>query len=93
VLILPGIAWSLLLLFMALNSMRGGHETSFNLFLALWFVLGLVTDIALTVWARNRLLTQFRLAATQRYLPQPGFWKRLFTGSPAGATAGIVARE
>lgn len=81
VIILPGIAWSLLLLILSLNTMRGGHETSFNFFVGLWFVLGLVTDIAFSVWARNKLLTQFRLAATQRYLSQAGFLKRLFTGT------------
>ena len=84
VLILPGIAWSLLLLILALNSMRGGYQAGFNVFLSLWFVLGLLTDFAFSVWARNKLLTQFRLAATRRYLAQPGFLKRLFTGDTPG---------
>jgi len=91
VLILPGIAWSLLLLLLALNSMRGGYQASFNVFLSLWFVLGLLTDLALSVWARNKLLTQFRVAATQRFLAQPGFFKRLFTGNQSGGEHGTIA--
>jgi hypothetical protein len=95
VLILPGGVWSLLLLVLSLNAMRGGHESSFNFFVGLWFVLGLVADIAFSVWARNKLLTQFRLAATQRYLSGAGFFRRLFTGSEPGAGTPVVvaARE
>jgi len=95
VIILPGIAWSLLLLVLSLNAMRGGHESSFNFFVGLWFVLGLVTDIVFSVWARNKLLTQFRLAATQRYVPQAGFLKRLFAGSPPeeGTPVAVGARQ
>src|SRR5262249_26266474 len=91
VLILPGIAWSLLLLILALNSMRGGYQAGFNVYLSLWFVLGSVTACALGVWARNKLLTGFRGAATQRFLPQPGFFKRLFTGNEPTGEAGTVA--
>ena len=48
-----------------------------NCFLGLWFGLGLAADLGFGAWARHKLLTEFRLAATQRYEPLPGFWKRL----------------
>jgi len=32
--------------------------------------------------ARLKLLTEFRLAATQRYTERPGFFKRLLAGNP-----------
>ena len=35
-------------------------------FLALWFVLSLAADLGFGAWARHRLLTAFRIAATQR---------------------------
>ena len=46
-------------------------------FLGLWFGLGLAADLGFGAWARHKLLTEFRLAATRRYEPRPGFWKRL----------------
>jgi ABC-type transport system involved in multi-copper enzyme maturation permease subunit len=54
-------------------------------FLALWFGLGLAADLAFGAWSRHRLLTEFRLAATRRYEPLPGFWKRLLGGGEPGS--------
>jgi hypothetical protein len=34
---------------------------------ALWLGVGLVTDLGWGLWARNKLLTEFRLAATDRF--------------------------
>ena len=51
-----------------------------KLFLGLWVGLGLAADLGFGAWARHRLLTKFRLAATRRYEPLPGFWKRLLGG-------------
>jgi ABC-type Na+ efflux pump permease subunit len=55
--------------------------------LALWFALGLAADLAFGAWSRHRLLTEFRLAATRRYEPLPGFWKRLLGGGEPGSAA------
>jgi len=49
--------------------------------LGTWFVLGLAADLGFGLHARQKLLTEFRLMATQRYQPQVSVWKRLF-GSP-----------
>ncbi|HSU53888.1 MAG TPA: ABC transporter permease subunit [Candidatus Dormibacteraeota bacterium] len=87
VLVIPGAAWSLVILVMVLASMRGGHEPSGNIFLGLWFGFGLAADIGLSLWARHRLLTDFRAAATQRPGSGAGFFRRLFLGSEPRAEA------
>ena len=59
-----------------------------QLFLGLWFGLGLAADLGFGAWARHRLLTEFRLAATRRYELIPGFWKRLLgSGEPGHSEA------
>jgi hypothetical protein len=59
-----------------------------KLFLGLWFGLGLAADLGFGAWARHRLLTEFRLAATRRYERLPGFWKRLLgEGEPGRAVS------
>jgi ABC-2 family transporter protein len=49
--------------------------------LGLWFGLGLVVDFGFGTWARHRLLTDFRVAATRRFERPVGFWKRLLRAS------------
>jgi len=54
-------------------------------YLALWlfgwhFGLGLATDLGFAIWARRKLLSEFRLEAARRYEPRAGFWKRLLGG-------------
>jgi hypothetical protein len=51
-----------------------------KLFLGAWLGVGLAADLGFGAWARYRLLTEFRLAATQRYEARPAFWKRLLRG-------------
>jgi ABC-type transport system involved in multi-copper enzyme maturation permease subunit len=64
-----------------------------KLFLGLWFGLGLAADLGFGAWARHRLLTEFRLAATRRYELLPGFWKRLLSGGgPASVAVPQVQR-
>lgn len=59
--------------------------------LGLWFALGLATDLAFGAWSRHKLLTEFRLAATRRYEPLLGFWKRLLgRGESAGSAPAQV---
>jgi ABC-type transport system involved in multi-copper enzyme maturation permease subunit len=50
-------------------------------FLGLWFAVGVATDLGFGAWARYKLLTEFRLAATLRYEARSGFWKRLWKGA------------
>lgn len=47
--------------------------------LGLWFGLGLAADVGFGAWARQKLLAEFRLAATRRYEPLLGFWKRVLS--------------
>jgi hypothetical protein len=81
ILILPGIAWAGIILLVFLTTFRGAETPSEKFYLLLWFGLGLAADIAFGLWARQRLLAEFRFVAVQRYTPQPGFWKRLLGGS------------
>lgn len=78
VLILPWGAFALVMLFVALNSMRRpGPDPSWQFLLGLWFALGIAVDLAFGGLARNKLLTQFRLVAQQRYSRGAPFWQRL----------------
>jgi hypothetical protein len=82
ILILPPLAWAMIVLIAVLSQVRGGqnYDSWPHMLLGLWFGLGLVTDIAFSVSARRKLLAEFRVAAAQRYTPRAGFFKRLFTG-------------
>lgn len=79
VLVLPWIAFGAFVMFMALAP-HSGRDLGWEGFLGTWFVLGLVTDLGFGLHARQKLLTEFRLAATQRYQPRASLWKRLLTG-------------
>jgi ABC-type transport system involved in multi-copper enzyme maturation permease subunit len=56
-----------------------------KLLLGLWFGLGLAADLGFGAWARHKLLAEFRLAATQRYEPLLGFWKRVLSRGVPGS--------
>ncbi len=80
ILVVPGVAFALVVLVLALISYSGGSEPGPKFWLSLWFGLGLAVDLGFGAWARHKLLTEFRRAAEQRYAPRPGFWQRLMTG-------------
>src|SRR5262249_13119149 len=81
ILMLPWIGFALVALVVSLASMRGHREPSQGFFLGGWFRLGCAADIGFGAWARTKLLTEFRVAATRRFMRREGFWKRLLTGS------------
>jgi succinate dehydrogenase hydrophobic anchor subunit len=86
ILVLPYAAFALVALVLSLISLHGDVELGPKLFLGLWFGLSLAADLGYGAWARYKLLTEFRLAAAQRYAPHPAFWKRLLGwGEPANA--------
>jgi hypothetical protein len=79
ILVLPWVALALItlvvsLLWSNLESLRFARYA-----LGAWVTVGLAVDIAFGAWARRKLLTGFRLAATRRYEVLFGFWKRLLT--------------
>lgn len=43
----------------------------------LWFGYSMAADLLFSLYARQQLLTQFRLLAAQRYQPKPSWWQRL----------------
>jgi hypothetical protein len=80
ILVVPSIIFALLLLGDSLIANRRGSDPSWKFLLGCWFGLGLAADIGFGAWARHKLLSDFRLAAAQRYAPGAGFWKRLLAG-------------
>jgi hypothetical protein len=82
ILLLPWAVATLGMLAASLLAPNAEDTLVIRFFLGMWFAVGLATDIAFGAWARHRLLTDFRVAATRRYEPLPGFWKRLL-GAPA----------
>jgi hypothetical protein len=77
ILVLPSIAFALVMLLTFLATLRrGGHEPTWKFLLSWWFGLGLAADLGFGLWARNKLLKEFRLAAAQRYTSRLRFWSR-----------------
>jgi hypothetical protein len=95
VLVVPWLLIAMVLLFMGLASMRGVREPEPfpNFFLGLWFVVGLIVDFGFASYARQKLLTEFRSAAQQRYDSQKGFWQRLLARTPEGEGKGEIIIE
>jgi len=86
ILILPPVLWALIILVAMLSSMNGGDTPSSKFFVGLWLGLSIGIDLIFSFRARHKLLTEFRLAASQRYTPRPGFLRRMFMGSDAQPT-------
>jgi hypothetical protein len=86
ILVLPWVVLGLVGLVASLVWPNLQDEPVLKLLLGLWFGLGLAADFIFGVWARRKLLTEFRQAATQRYEFHPGFWKRVVgRGEPTSA--------
>lgn len=66
-----------------LQSFKGGA--------CIWFVLGLVNDLAWGLWARHNFLTRFREIAAARYAGQVGALERL--GQALGLLMGSLLRS
>ncbi|MEI8039930.1 MAG: ABC transporter permease subunit [Verrucomicrobiota bacterium] len=83
ILILPWVAIGIVILLLGLSFLNSDLNLGPKFFLVLWVGLSLAADIGFGAWSRHKLLTEFRLAATQRYTPQARFWKRLLNGGPS----------
>jgi ABC-type Na+ efflux pump permease subunit len=80
ILIFPWTVYALLLLLLVLVTMGRSNnpfETWSGFYLGLWFFLGLVADFGFGSYSRHKLLTEFRLAAQQRYTAPAGWWDRV----------------
>jgi len=75
--VLPSVGYALVMLITALTSMRVGSDPSWPSFLGWWFGLGLATDLWFGAHSRHKLLSEFRVAAAQRYIQRSGFWKQV----------------
>jgi hypothetical protein len=85
VLVLPWLGLAAVALVMALLETTGASNTvspswGASHVVLLWVVLGLATDLWFALSARQKLLNQFRLMATERFARRRGFWARLFGG-------------
>ena len=81
ILVLPWVLLALCVLAVTLVWPNAGDAPVQKVFLCLWFGIGLAVDLGFGSWARYKLLTEFRLAATRRYEGGRGFWKRLLGGA------------
>jgi hypothetical protein len=77
ILMLPWIGFAVFLMFVALAPSDVQMKLGWQHFLGVWFALGLAADIGFGIWARQKLLAEFRIIATQRYQPRAPWWKRL----------------
>ena len=80
ILVLPWVVLALGALVTSLTWPNVENEPLQKFFLGAWLGVGLAADLGFGAWARYRLLSEFRLAATRRYEARPGFWKRLLRG-------------
>jgi hypothetical protein len=70
ILLLPYLPFALVLLCIALLAMSSRVEPDLGpgFFIGLWFFLGIAADLYFGAFARQKLLSQFRTAATQRFV-------------------------
>ncbi len=80
VLAVPWAGFAVFMTLVALSSMNGRSDVGWKTTLGVWFLLGLLTDLGFGLWARHKLLTEFREMATRRYEVRASWWQRLFSG-------------
>jgi ABC-type Na+ efflux pump permease subunit len=83
IMVLPWIAVGMVSLLLSLVSLNHELDLGPKFFLGLWVGLSLAVDVGFGAWSRHKLLTEFRLAAAQRYALGAGFWKRWLGGGPS----------
>lgn len=85
VLAVPWVIFSICLLGMLLVATRGRTGMSWESLPFIWLALGLGADVGYGFWARHKLLSEFREAATRRYQQPVSWWKRLLGWDGAGS--------
>ena len=83
ILFVPWCLIAIVMLMLVLGAVTGIREPEpgWKFFLGLWFCLGVGTDVVYAVWARHKLLHQFRLAAQTRFTAPRSWWRNLLSGS------------
>jgi ABC-type Na+ efflux pump permease subunit len=96
IMVVPCSAFLLVSMLVSLISIGRELDLGPKFFLGLWVGLSLIADAGFGAWSRYKLLTEFRVAAAQRYAPGAGFWKRLFgfggPGTPAAPPVIEIAK-
>jgi hypothetical protein len=88
----PWIGYGLVLLVVVLSEMgQRSYQSNptWKFFLGLWFGIGIGLDFAFGAWARQKLFTEFRLAAQQQYDTRSDFW-RSWLGSLKPHVSGVA---
>ena len=93
ILVLPWLTIAAVALAISLAMMNSRAEPGPKFFLGLWFVVGLGTDFLFASRARFKLLTEFRVAATQKYERRRGRFKRSLPPRQRPAPPVIVAQQ
>jgi cytochrome bd-type quinol oxidase subunit 2 len=71
ILVLPVLAFVVLLCLWALVPQRNNADDSFNGAFVLWLVLGLLADLYFGLWNRGRLRTEFRTVVSEGFSRKP----------------------
>ena len=81
ILVLPlAVGLGMLVFASFIPSARSAAEPGWQFILGIWFGLGILTDLAFGVSAWQRLHTEFREVAAQRFVPAPPLLSRLWRG-------------
>lgn len=82
ILVLPWVGFAVILTVLALAPSEWQNNVSWEFFLGTWFGLGVLADVGFGLWARSRLLSEFRVVAAQRFQPRASWWQRLWGKTP-----------
>ena len=80
ILVLPWLGLALAAVFFTFWSAVEHRDFSSLTAIHLWLVFGLAADVGFGLWARQRLLSEFRRAAAERCYSSGGFWKSVWPG-------------
>ncbi len=89
--VLPWLGFIIACVFLPFNTHRIQNPGIF--LLAVWFILGLAADTYFGAMARQKLLSEFRHAATQRTPHKPTLLKRLFSTAPESSSVQLQPAE
>lgn len=65
--ILPWVLYAAFIGLLAVGAFGPAHRVSWQVFVAVWFVFNVAVDAGFALFSRQRLLTEFRIRATERF--------------------------